>query len=671
MYRDYGFLAPQGGIATTPEEASELAAKIGFPVVLKIVSPDILHKTDVGGVELDCSSEEEAAAAFSRIMSSVRQKAPQARIEGVSVEEMCKKGVETIIGLNNDPQFGPVVMFGLGGIFTEVLNDVSFRVLPITREDARSMIEEIKGSAILRGFRGQAPVSMEMLIDLLMKASQMGMDLGARLDSVDFNPVVVWEDQHRVLDAKILLRDEKANVPKDAPDVSHLEAFFKARSVALIGASATPGKVGNAVLDSLAFHGYKGKVWPVNPGKEEVMGLKAYPSLSSIPEPVDLVVVTVALSMVPDIIRECGQQGIHNMVVISGGGKELAGETRDLESNIRALAKQHSVRIIGCNCIGVLDAEEQLDTFFMVHERLTRPPAGPIGLITQSGTVGVAFLESAGDVGISKFVSYGNRIDVDEADLISYLGDDPKTTVIACYIEGLERGRKFLDTIREVSKKKPIVVFKAGRSKRGAAASMSHTGFFGGSYGVSAGALKQAGVITVDSMEEFYATAKALAKQPRAAGNRVAMISNGAGTMVQAMDLMEQYGLDMQPLAPESVAKLREVYPAYYLVQNPVDVTGSGTSADYEAGIRALLDDPNVDIVMPWIVFQDTPLDEGIVDALGRLTALGKKPIVCGSMGGEYSRRMSEAIEAQGVPVLHSVRDWVAAAHGLVLTAGK
>jgi 3-hydroxypropionyl-CoA synthetase (ADP-forming) len=664
-YQKYGFMAPRSGIATSTDEAAALARKLGFPVVLKIVSPDIIHKTDVGGVELGLDSEDEVRAAFSHIMGSVREKAPQVRVEGISVEEMCEEGIEIIIGLNHDEQFGPVIMFGLGGIFTEVLHDVVFRVLPITQDDARDMIQEIRGRPILEGYRGQPPVSKEMLVELLLNAGRMGLDLADRLESVDLNPIVVWEDGHRVLDAKVLLRSETVTITESEPDTSYLDTFFKAKSVALIGASATPGKIGNAVLDSLAKHEYKGKVYPVNPGHDEVMGLKAYPSLSSIPDAVDLVVVTIALSMVPDIISECAAKGVHNMIIISGGGKELGGERKELEATIKSLAKQNDLRIIGCNCIGVFDGETRLDTFFQVHERMARPKKGPIAMLTQSGTVGASFLEAVQNVGVSKFVSYGNRIDVDEADLIAYLASDPNTEVIACYIEGLGDGRKFLSTARQVSAKKPIVVFKAGRSRQAARASISHTGFFGGTYGVSEGAFRQANLITVDSFEELLAVAKALALQPRARGPRIAMISNGAGTMVQAMDLLEEYGLEMGPLAVESVAKLDTVYPPYYLVQNPVDVTGSATSADYEIGIRTLLEDSNVDIVMPWFVFQDTPLDEGIVDVLNKLSEGYDKPILCGAVGGEYTQRISRAIEERGVPVYHSIREWMAAARGV------
>lgn len=666
MYQEYGFQAPRSGLAKTTDDAARIASEIGFPVALKIVSPDILHKTDFGGVALNIGNGDDARQAFESIMASARRSHPKAHIEGIEVQEMVVGGTEIIIGLLDDPQFGPVIMFGLGGIFTEILKDVSFRVLPIERTDAMQMIRETQGYELLRGYRGQPPVSEELLVDLLMKANRMGMDLTGRLESVDFNPIVVWEDQHRVLDAKILWHTQAKETPEvHAANTKHLETFFKARSVALIGASATPGKVGNAVLDSLLGKDYQGVVYPINPGRAEIMGVKTYPTLADIPEQVDLAVATIDLRQVPDVIKMCATKGIHNLVVVSGGGKELGGAPAELEAEIRHLARSLDVRVVGPNCIGVFDGQTRLDCFFQVHERMLRPKFGRVAMLTQSGTMGAAFLEDSVSFGVSKFVSYGNRTDVDEADLLAYLADDPETDLIALYVEGLEDGRKFLNTAREVAQNKPVVIFKVGRTERAARASMSHTGFFGGSFGVVQGAFKQAGLIPVDSYEELVATTKALAMQPRARGPRVAMISNGAGTMVQGIDLLKSYGLEILELSSDSLHKLAEVYPPYYLVQNPMDVTGSGTSTDYEVGIETLIQDPNVDIVMPWFVFQDTPLEEDIVQKLGRLTRTYDTPILVGCLGGPYTIKMSQAIEAEGVPVYHSVRDWIAAARGV------
>lgn len=675
---DFGFARPRGALAHNEEEVVTLATEIGYPIAIKIVSPEILHKTEVGGVELNIATEEAARAAYRRVRQSAASTVPLALIEGVWVEQMIPGGIEVIIGLKKDPQFGPVIMFGLGGIFTELLNDVAFRLLPIDREDGAAMIASIKGARILDGYRGRPPVDKEMLIDLLMQASSLAQVHDEDFDSIDLNPIAVWENDHRVLDFAIVMPEaaeaasagtEQAEAgssyaPLRKANTAHLDTFFTARSVAVIGASGKPGKIGNAVLDSLAAHEYKGKVFPVNPGQNEIMGLRAYPSLSDIPDPVEVVVCTVDLALVPELIRECAAKGVHNLVVVSGGGKELGGDRAEIEAEVGRLATELDVRVIGPNCIGTFDGYTRMDTFFQPRSRMTRPPAGNVAMMSQSGTVGIAFLEDMAACGVSKFISYGNRADVNEADLLTYLAEDPATDVIAMYVEGLLDGRGFLQAARRAAARKPVVIFKSGRTAAAGRAALSHTGFLAGSYKVAEGAFHQAGLITVDSYEELVAITKALAMQPRAAGPRVAMIGNGIGTSVQALDIFSSRGLRLAELSSETIERLTEAYPSFYVVSNPVDVTGSGSSTDYEIGIRALLDDPGVDIVMPWLVFQDVPLNEDIPEKLGALCRSASKPILCGSTGGEFTHRMSLAIEARGVPVFRSVGDWTAAARG-------
>ena len=411
-------------------------------------------------------------------------------------------------------------------------------------------------------------------------------------------------------------------------------------------------------------------MFPVNPGRDSILGRPTYPLLSAIPEPVDLVVCTVDLALVPGLIQECAARDIHNLVVVSGGGKELGGERAAVEAEVRRLAREFEVRVIGPNCIGVFDGRTRLDTFFQPQARMTRPPAGPVAMLSQSGTVGIAFMEDMAAAGMSRFVSYGNRADVDEADLLTYLAEDPDTKVIALYVEGFENGPGFLEAARRAAARKPVVIFKSGRTPSAAQAALTHTGFLAGSYKVAAGAFRQAGLVAVDSYEELVAVSKALAMQPPAQGPRVAMIGNGIGTTVQALDILGEHGLELARLSAATLRGLADVYPSFYVVQNPLDVTGSGSSTDYEIGIRALLDDPGVDIVMPWLVLQDVPLNEDIPEKLGRLSRGTSKPIICGATGGEFTSRMSARIEAEGVPVFASVGDWVAAARGLAQASG-
>ena len=664
---EYEIKVPRYALVTDVNESIKKANELGFPLVAKIVSPQILHKTDVGGIRVGLSSEEEVRQTFTDLYARLSK---QHEVKGVLLEKMVPKGIELIVGLQNDSQFGPVIMVGLGGIYTEIFKDVVFRILPITNADATNMIEDLRGKQILKGFRGADPINIEMLSDALVKIGKLGTDMAAYYESIDFNPVIAYPNDYYVVDAKIILR-EKPNlkaISKSLPDSSYMDLFFNARSVALIGASPETGKVGNSVFESLVKHEYRGKVFPVNAkGYPEIMGIKAYRSLDEISEPIDVVVVTVDLKYVPDLLRSCGKKGIHNMVIISGGGKELGGERADIEQQIKELSSQLKVRIIGPNCIGIFNGENRLDCAFQGHQRMLRPKNGEVAFLSQSGTVGIAFMETSDAFGMSKMISYGNRSDVDEADMVWYLSEDPQTNVIGLYVEGLGDGRKFINTAKKVIKErnKPIVVFKNGRSDRGAKQAASHTGSLGGSYNIVKGALDQIGVISVDSYEELTGSLKALTWQPVPKGNRVAMVTNGAGPIIAAIDHFERLGLQLAQISEQTIRSFKDHYPATYVIGNPCDITGSANSDDYKYAIQAFMDDENVDIIMPWFVFQDDPLEETIVDVLAAFQKQKRKPILVGAMGGPFTQQICKRIEDANVPTYNSVISWVTAAGSL------
>jgi 3-hydroxypropionyl-CoA synthetase (ADP-forming) len=664
---EYDISVPGFALVKDVDSAVTEARKLGFPLVAKIVSPEILHKTDVGGVKIDLKDEESVKSAFNDMYGRLSK---DYDVKGVLLEKMVPKGVEMIVGLQNDPQFGPVMMVGLGGIFTELFKDVSFRVLPLTKEDAIEMIEELQGKMLLKGYRGSEPISMEILTSALLNIGKLGYDISPYYESIDFNPVIVYPDSYYVADAKIILSEQpKYDVVSSVePNSTNMDLFFNAKSIALIGASPEIGKIGNSVLETLVKHDYKGKVYPVNAkGYPEIMGIPAYKSLGDIKDPVDVVVVTVDLKFVPDLLKICGEKSIHNVVVISGGGKELGGERADIEQQVKELSSKLKIRIIGPNCIGMFNGENRLDCAFQGHDRMLRPKNGNVSFLSQSGTIGIAFMEHSFPFGMSKMVSYGNRSDVDEADMIWYLAEDPQTKVIGLYVEGLGDGRKFVNTAKKVitERKKPIVVFKNGRTTRGAKQAASHTGSLGGTYSVVKGAFSQNGIISVDSYDELTASLKALSWQPVPEGNRVAMVTNGAGPIIAAIDQFERLGLQVANLSEESMKSFKSHYPATYVLGNPCDVTGSANADDYKFAIQTFMDDPNVDIVMPWFVFQDDPLEEKIVDILAEFNRQGKKPILVGALGGPFTQKMANKLEENNVPVYQSVNTWSIAASSL------
>jgi 3-hydroxypropionyl-CoA synthetase (ADP-forming) len=664
---EYGIRVPHYALVTNTDEAVQKSKEIGFPLVAKIVSADILHKTDVGGVKVGLNSEDEVKKTFDDMYYRLKEKF---EVKGVLLEKMVPNGVELIIGLQNDSQFGPSIMVGLGGIYTELFKDVSFRVLPITKNDALKMLDSLKGKDILKGFRGSKPINMDLLSEAIVNIGTLGVDLAGKYESIDFNPVVIYPDSYFVVDAKIILKEKSLDdaISKADPDSSHMELFFNAKSVALIGASPEPGKIGNSVMESLAKHDYKGKVYPVNAkGYSEVMGVKAFKNLLDIKDPIDVVIVTVDLKFVPDLLTECGKKNIHNMVIISGGGKELGGERAAIEKRIQDLSRELKIRIIGPNCIGIFNGENRLDCAFQGHLRMLRPKQGNVAFLSQSGTVGIAFMETSDAFGLSKMISYGNRSDVDEADMIHYLAQDPNTNVIGLYVEGLGDGRKFMNAAKNVIKQyqKPIVVFKNGRSMKGAKQAASHTGSLGGSFAVISGAFEQTGIISLDSYEELTSALKALTWQPVPKGNKIAMVTNGAGPIIAAIDNFERLNLEMAQLSDQTLKTFREHYPATFVIGNPCDVTGSATADDYRFAIQSFQDDPNVDIIMPWFVFQDDPLEEKIVDILADFQKQNKKPILVGAMGGPFTEEISKKIEAFNIPVYHSVITWITAAAAL------
>ena len=665
----YRVSVPQYALATTAKEAAEAARKMGFPLVMKVVSPKILHKTDVGGVKVGITKISDVKKTFADMHKRLAKKDSQ--FKGILLEKMVPPGVELIVGVQNDPQFGPVIMAGMGGIMTEVMKDVAFRMLPITIQDAQSMLDELRGAALLGGFRGSEPIDTRMVSKMLVKVGKMAMDNADYINSIDFNPVVVYPKSYYVVDAKIILNEKvrTGSVSTATPDKSHMEQFFTPRSIALVGASATPGKIGNSILDSLVNYDYKGPVHPINPKVEAIFDRKCYKSIQDIPGEVDMVVVSIDLSRTPAILEECAKKKIHSVVIVSGGGKELGGERAEYEAQIKEISAKHSIRIIGPNCIGMFNAANRLDCAFQGQARMVRARLGDVALLSQSGTMGISFLESADTFGLSKMISYGNRSDVDEADMIWYLAGDPQTKVIALYVEGFGDGRKFINTAKRVMAeyKKPIVIWKSGRSAAGAKQAASHTGSLGGANSIIMGAFKQAGIISVDSYQELVAVTKALSWQPVAGGNGTALCSNGAGPMIGAIDHFERLDLRIAKVSGASLQAMKEHFPPTYVIGagNPVDVTGGASAEDYKFVIESFMNDDGVDIVMPWFVFQDDPLDEVIVEYLAEFSAAAKKPILVGGNGGPYTQKMTAMIEARGVPVYSDLRDWVAAASAL------
>jgi len=662
----YGIPVPKGELVRNHNEVLEKSALLTFPVVAKISAQGLLHKTEYGGIITNINNKEELIIAFNNLNEKVTNQNIKG-YNGILVEEQCYGQVEIIAGFSNDTVFGPVLMAGIGGIYTNLLNDVSFCILPATEKEIFNMLKKLKGYPLIEGYRGKG-VNIDKLIHIFIKLGHLALDGREYIQSIDCNPIIASEYACTVADASIIFMQHKIDpLIIEEPDTKYLDKFFNPKSVAVVGASSVPNKIGHVIVDCLLKSAFNGTIFPINPQQTTILGLPSYSSLKLLPEIPDVVIVAVDLRFVPDILDEMAIIGSHNAIIISGGGKELGGNHKELENVIAKKAKEWNIRIIGPNCIGTFDSFTRFDSFFYHIDRFTRPPQGNISFITQSGTWGVGFMELSQITGLNKIVSYGNRVDVDEGDLIAYLGNDKQTTVIGSYIEGLGNGRKFLKSVAIAHKnKKPVVVFKTGRTMQAAHASVSHTGAHGGSYKLYYDILSDNGVILTDSLHECHAACVGLALQPPAKGNNVALVSNGAGPMVNALDLFPQKNLELATLSNKTIETMRNHFSFFYIVNNPVDLTGSATSDDYDFVLTSLLHDDGVDIIMPFFVFQNTPLDEAIIEKMVKHSNQKKKPIICCCTNGSYSDTMKEKFISKGIPIFTQIDHWVSAAYAVM-----
>ncbi len=446
--------------------------------------------------------------------------------------------------------------------------------------------------------------------------------------------------------------------------ISDLDSFFRPRAVAVIGASSKPGKIGHESLRSLVMSGYSGKVYPINPRAEEILGLKAYPSILDVPGEVDLAVITLPAPVVPDAMKQCAEKKVKAVVIISGGFGEAGPQGKELEDEVVMIARENGMRIIGPNCIGVFDGHSRVDTSFQPHERMGRPGPGSVAFLSQSGTFGATFLDWAAEdsLGVSKMTSLGNRADVDEADVISYLANDPETKVIGVYIESFTKGRELMSAIRK--SRKPIVIYKASKTEKGSTAAVSHTGRMVAMHELASAALRQAGALLVDSFGELYAAVKALAKQPPASKG-VVMVTNGAGPCVMAADELTLKGVPLAKLAERTKEMLREKLPPYALIGDfVIDLTGSANSKNYISSLEVLAKSDDVGLLGVFVVFQDSPLEEEFADLLSKVDTNGK-PLLVFAAGGRYTREKRMLLERKGIPTYDDVREFAAASLAL------
>ncbi|MFJ8673894.1 acetate--CoA ligase family protein [Streptomyces sp. NPDC093589] len=648
----YGIPTPAEGLAECADDAVSLADRIGFPVALKIASPDILHKTDAGGVRIGLGSAAEVRGAFTAIVQNAKAYDPAARITGVQVQQMVPEGQEVIVGSVTDPTFGKIVAFGLGGVLVEVLKDVTFRLAPATADDARSMLDGIRAAEVLRGVRGAPPADRAALTGLIVRTSQLAADF-PEIAEVDLNPVFASADGVMAADVRVLLSDGIAPARRRYSREEILTAMrrlMEPRSVAVIGASNEPGKIGNSVMRNLIDGGFPGEIHPVNPKADDILGRKAYKTVGEVPGAVDVAVFAIPAPFVPAALEEAGRKGIPNAVLIPSGFAETGEHA--LQERIVALGEEYGIRLLGPNIYGYYSPWQDLCATFCTPYDVR----GPVALTSQSGGIGMAILGFARTTrtGVSAIVGLGNKSDVDEDDLLTYFGEDDHTECIAMHLEDLKDGRAFVEAARETVRKKPIVVLKAGRTSAGAKAAGSHTGALAGDDAVYDDILRQAGVIRAPGLNDMLEYARALPVLPTPRGDNVVIITGAGGSGVLLSDALVDNGLRLMEIPKDLDAAFRRFIPPFGAAGNPVDITGGEPPSTYEATIRLGMEDPRIHalvlgywhtIVTPPMVFAELT-----VRVVEEFRARGiEKPVVASLAGDTEVEEAAAYLFAHGV----------------------
>lgn len=641
-------------VAKSEAEAVSMSEAVGYPVVLKILSPEIIHKSDAGGVKLNVGRGE-VREAYSELVARFEDR----HVVGVSVQEMAQPGLEVIVGATRDATFGPVLMFGLGGVFVEVLHDVAFRVIPVTEGDAQEMMGEVKGYQLLQGYRGQS-ADVASLKDILLKVSDLVTSY-PDIKEVDLNPVFAYAQGSLVVDARMILASPQSPPTLggrlDAAPQTDLTSVFEPRSVAVVGASATPNKAGFNILHNLLTLGYEGQVYPVNLKADEILGLKTYPAVDCIPHQVDAAVIATPARIAVDVMRDCARKGVKAVIIISSGFSEGSEAGRQLEDEVLDIARAAGIRLVGPNTTGIFNGDNRFTSSFAPIDKL---PSGNVAFIAQTGLFLGILLDhilTTQHFGVSKVAGLGNKADVNDADILEYLAGDAQTEVVAMYIEGLSDGRRFLKVAREIAREKPLIVFKAGTTEAGAEAALSHTASLAGRAEVFEAACRQVGILRVNSFEEMLDVVKAFSFLPLPSGNRVGVIHyTGAGCVIAA-DACQKEGLELAEFSPATVEALREITPAWHRVRNPVDLWPAieriWVDTAYGVAIETLLGDEGVDSLI--INLFAIPRWDTYTPDFDLLRASVKPVLFCVEGNEESVREATARIEGQGFPVYSQV----------------
>ena len=650
LLKQWGIPVVDSVLAHDYAQALAAANSLGFPIALKVCSEAVLHKTEQGGVVLNIKNKKSLERAVREINKKFAD-TPHALL----VQKMAKPGFELIIGGRRDPVFGPVVLVGIGGIFTEIFRETVIDLAPVNKKTVMTMLRKLKGFTLLEGYRSQEPVNLAAVTAAVSALSRL---LASRPDimEIDVNPFIAYPDGAVAVDALVRLDDYCTEPLRKRLDMSTIAPFFHPSSIAVIGASRSPNKGGNIILRNLLKAGFKGSVYPINPSGKEILGLPSYARVSDVPAPVDIAMVVIPKNVVPDALQDCAAKGINSIILSTGGYSDVGEEGAREQKVIVCQARKAGIRIMGPNSIGTLNPSVGMATSIVGLDPI-KP--GGVSIIGQSGVFSSGWARWIADTrpfGLAKVACIGNKGDINESDLLEYLAGDDQTTTIGMYLEGVVEGRRFVKIASAACKKKPVTVMKAGRSEAGAAAVASHTGSLAGSDAVFDAVCRRTGLIRVHNSEAFFDTLSAFEKLPLPRGNRMGVLSITGMGCVAATDAAEEHGIVLPALTPETLTRLGEVMPVWAPVRNPIDMWsaieqhGSKKASSHIA--RCLMDQKDVDaLLITFVLMPESMMDisEAFAETFKRHPY---KPVFASYYGGTAGEiaHIHEGFAALGVP---------------------
>lgn len=573
----YGIPVVEEAVVTSEDEAVSRSREMGFPVVLKGHGARLTHKTERGLVKVNLRSVSEIRRAYRQIKASAAED-----WEGCLIQPLVEGKREFVAGMFRDAQFGPTVMFGLGGVFTEALDDVAFRIAPLFDAQADALLDEIKSSKLLGDFRGEKVADRAQLRQVLLGLSRLGME-HPEIREVDINPLIVMPDGRvKAVDALVVFEENGAKpveigkreeeIEKRAQEIRQaLDVAVNAKSVAVVGATR-PREYGYpGMFGCMRNYGYAGRLYPVNPKLSDIDGIKAYPNLTALPEPVDLVIVAVPAPFVPDVLRECIATGNKTIHIFTSGFKETGEEAGiRLQEEMKKIALEGGLRVIGPNCMGFYVPKTRLLTWTTAPKE-----SGSVAFVSQSGGNTQDFTNyAARNYGIqfSKAFSYGNALTLDSTDFLDYLAHDDETKIITMYLEGVKDGRRFLKLVSEINRQKPVIIYKGGLSETGALAVSSHTGALAGGEKIWQAFFRQTGAVLVESLEEMADVTLAFHHLGKTRGRKTTVLGFGGGAGVSVADNCAKTGLALPTFSPGLINELRKLIPpAGAMIRNPID----------------------------------------------------------------------------------------------------